>query len=185
MKSAWFILFTISLICGAVVRFDIPKPKAIIPSYNTNLQAPIYVTPNNVTTIDINQPEPACQNVNSNEVQVIVNPCPLASTPRNQSTAKPGPVTYYPATNGNSYRLVQPNTHKPYIFSPLSLTPVTPTFTYSLPSLATTPALNSYTSTTTYTSAEAADLAQHNCAQYGNSSAYQPCVSAYLREFGY
>jgi len=36
-----------------------------------------------------------------------------------------------------------------------------------------------------YTQAQALSIAQNNCAPYSNTSAYQPCVSAYLHQFGY
>lgn len=56
----------------------------------------------------------------------------------------------------------------------------------------TTPAPTSTPSTTPkYTQAEASSLAQHNCSVQlgnsgaGNSSAYQQCVSAYMRSYGY
>lgn len=36
-----------------------------------------------------------------------------------------------------------------------------------------------------YTYADAYRIALNNCAQFGNSSAYQQCIQAYLRKFGY
>jgi uncharacterized protein YkwD len=57
--------------------------------------------------------------------------------------------------------------------------------TYTSPQVNVSPPTPPPPTSPSYSYAQALSIAQSNCASYGDSSAYQPCVSAYLHKFGY
>lgn len=106
------------------------------------------------------------------KIALVILAIPMA---QNQSPVIGGSNESGGSQNYYDYSRFYPDDVKPYDYS------------YESPGSGyTTPDSTPPTSTTpTYSYSEALSIAQNNCAQYSNSSAYQQCVIAYLRKFGY
>jgi|GEM_PF-4854355 len=155
---------------GGVVDMSDSSTKKPQTSEETNKQ-------NTTTqpTVQTNQPTNAPANGGCEKTNIV----PYTTTYKNVESLEAGKTESSGGTDGyTSVCKLNGKIYSSLVFAPINKTVYVGTMVEPTTTTPTAP-------TPTYTYAQAYELAVNNCRVAGNTSAYEPCIVAYLRKYGY